>query len=181
MELTLEKFTKLKDNYLEMVISGTKDAGGLPPHLTLFGHEKSDEEKQAIIHVPITDDLMTTEGKTKLFDVVIPLLAEQVSEKFKIYALAWSSEAWVREANKDQKVINWKELPIKKEVIIINFESTVKNECVIYEMKRDGHKVSETGDLIDNIELVEYPSRPEEGSQGGNLTGLLKHFLKTEK
>lgn len=181
MELTLEKFTKLKENYLEMVISGTKDAGGLPPHLTLFGYEKSDEEKQAIIHVPITDDLMTPEGKTKLFELFIPLLAERVVEKFKIYALAWSSEAWVREANKDQKVENWQEIPIKKEVIIISFESTVKNECVIYEMKRDGHKVSDTGDFIDNIELIEYPSKPEEGTQGGNLNGLLKHFLKAEK
>lgn len=181
MEFTLEKFTKLKENYLEMVISGTKDAGGLPPHITLFGHHNDDEETQAIIHVPITDDLMTSEGKQKLFDIVIPMLAEKVVEKFKIYALAWSSEAWIREVDKNQKVENWKEIPIKKEVIIINFESIIKNECAIYEMKRDGHKVSENGDFIDNIELIEYPSKPEEGSQGGNLNGLLKHFLKAEK
>ena len=79
MEFTLEKFAEMKKNYLEMIVQGTKEAGGLPPHLTLFGSHIDDDEKQAIIHIPIQDELMQPEGKVKLFEKVIPMLAEKVN------------------------------------------------------------------------------------------------------
>ena len=182
MEFTLEKFDKLKENYLDMVVSGTKEAGGLPPHITLFGYHNDDHEKQAIIHVPIKDELMTPEGKTKLFNKVIPELAKDIANrKFTIYALAWASEAWIREAKGEDKVDeNWKDIPIKKEVIIINMESTVKNEFIMYDVARVGHKVSDTGDFIDNIELTMI-EQDDMTNVGGSLTGLSKYFWNTEK
>ena len=181
MEFTLEKFAEMKKNYLEMIVQGTKEAGGLPPHLTLFGSHIDDDEKQAIIHIPIQDELMQPEGKVKLFEKVIPMLAEKVKEKFNIYALAWSSEAWIREGGPDRSSIdNWRDLPIKKEVIVVNFESTVKNEFIMYDLVRNGHKVSDEGDLIDNIELTEVKHEGP-GTSEGNLTGLLKKFQDYKK
>jgi hypothetical protein len=181
MELTMEKFTKLKKDYLDMIVEGTKEAGGLPPHLTLFGYHKDDEEKQAIIHIPVTDDLMTPEGKEKLFDFVIPKLAEKVSESFHIYGLAWASEAWVREAGAEKPLDkDWRDIPIKKEVVIVNFESTVKNEFIMFDMVRNGHRISDNGSMIENVELVEN-GYEQVSSAGGNIMGLLKQFQNAEK
>jgi hypothetical protein len=180
MELTLEKFTQLKKDYLDMIVEGTKEAGGLPPHLTLFGYHKEEQDKQAIIHVPITDDLMTPEGKEKLFELVIPKLAEKVTENFHIFGLAWASEAWVREAGAEKPVgENWRDIPIKKEVIIINLESTVKNEFIMFDMLRKGHRINDEGKMIDNVELIEVANE-NVTSAGGNIMGLLKQFLKAE-
>jgi hypothetical protein len=182
MEFTLEKFNELKENYLDMVVSGTKEAGGLPPHITLFGYHNDDYEKQAVIHVPIRDEFMTPEGKTKLFNVVIPDIAKDVAKKeFTIYALAWASEAWIREAKADKKIDeDWRDIPIKKEVIVINLESTVKNEFIMYDVTRVGHKVSDNGDFIDNVELTMI--KQEEMTQvGGSLSGISKYFWDTKK
>jgi len=179
MELTLEKFSQLRKDYLEMIVEGTKEAGGLPPHITLFGYHKEERDKQAIIHVPITDDLMTPEGKEKLFDLVIPKLAEKITEKFYIYGLAWASEAWVREAGPEKPGDNWRDIPIKKEVIIINLETTVKNEFMMFDMLRKGHRVNDEGKMIDNVELVEVIN-DNVTSAGGNIMGLLKQFQKTK-
>lgn len=182
MEFTLEKFDKLKENYLDMVVSGTKEAGGLPPHITLFGYHNDDHEKQAIIHVPIKDELMTSEGKIKLFNKVIPELAKDIAKKeFTIYALAWASEAWIREANRDEAITdNWKDIPIKKEVIIINLESIVKDELIMYDVARVGHKVSDNGEFIDNIELTPITQEPM-SNVGGSLSGLSKYFWNSKK
>ena len=177
MEFTLEKFNELKESYLKTVVEGTKEAGGLPPHITLFGYHNDDTEKDVIIHVPIQDELMTNEGKIILFEKVIPKLAQDVAaKKYSIHAIAWASEAWVREAKGVKEFDeDWRDIPIKKEVIIINLESTVKNDFIMYDISRVGHKVSDTGDLIDNIELIKIQEK-EMSNVGGSLTGISKHF-----
>ena len=70
---------------------------------------------------------------------------------------------------------NWRDIPIKKEVIIINLESTVKNEFIMYDISRIGHKVSDNGDFIDNIELTKIEGK-EMFNVGGSLTGISKYF-----
>ena len=124
---------------------------------------------------------MTTEGKVKLFDKVIPELAKDIAKKkFTIYALAWASEAWIREAKAGSDVDeNWRDLPIKKEVIVINLESIIKNEFIMYDVSRSGHKVSDTGEFIDNIELTQV-KQDSLSDVGGSLSGISKYFWNSE-
>lgn len=179
MDITMEKFDQLKADYLEMIVQGTKDAGGLPPHFTIFATNKDEEKTQAIIHVPIPDSLLTEQGKESFVTSMLPQISKKVKEKFTVFAVAWASEAWLRTADKDAKIDdNWKDLPIKKEVIIVHIESIIKKECNIYEMIRNGHKVDEDGNLIDNISLTLLPDMDAMAHASGRFTDLLKSFLE---
>lgn len=177
---TNEDFADLKEKYLETLVSGTIEAGGLPPHLTLFGNhkEETETEKAAIIHIPIPDKFMQSEdGKDEFIDKLIPMISEKVKEKFVINAVAWASEAWFREQPKGEPVPeNYKDLPIKKEIIMVNIESILGSSLTVYEMIRNGQKVNSDGELIDNVELVIIDTDAPE-SVGGRFTGLLKLFI----
>ena len=179
MDITMEKFEQLKADYLEMIVQGTMDAGGLPPHFTIFATNKDEEKAQAIIHVPIPDSLLTEDGKESFVTSMLPQISKKVKEKFTVFAVAWASEAWMRTGEKGKPVDdNWKDLPIKKEVVIVHIESIIKKECSIYEMVRSGHKVDEDGNMIDNISLTLLPDMDAMSQATGRFTDLLKSFLE---
>lgn len=176
--MTDETFLKLKEEYLESILEATKQSGGLPTHFTLFATQKKEtDQKVAVINLTIpTEFFDSDEGKETVVDKIIPLIANKVNREFEVHAIAWVSEAWLREASKDDKIQDYRSLPIKKEVLIISIESEKASESFLYNVARNGHIVNEEGNLIDNIELTKLDVVPD--STTGRFTGLLKHFTK---
>jgi len=180
--MTEEKYKEIKEGYLANIKRYMLSVGGLFPHVTVFGAHKDGTDKDAIIHIPIPDEFLKSEYmKDKFVDEVLPDVAKTVNEKFIPYGVGWASEAWVRSAPKDDKVPdNWKDLPIKKEVLFINLEFEHKKESIVYEIKRLGKQVNEEGDLVDHIDLLEDESMSGAEGMSGRFSGLLEKFIKAD-
>jgi len=180
--MTEERYEELKKTYLDNIQRFLTDTGGLFPHITLFGTHNDKPDLNAIIHIPIPDEFLADEGTKDVFiDKVVPELAKEIKTKFTTEGVAWASEAWMRTIDKDQAkdpsvLENWKDLPIKKEVLFVTMESSFKNESLVMEIVRNGKQVTESGDLIDHVELKEMPEMSTPDQAMGRLTGLYKKF-----
>lgn len=183
--MTTKEYNSMKEGYYEMVTKIMTESGELGPSITVLGIHKEDG-KNAIVHVPVPLKYMKDEdSKDEFMDEIVPKIAERVQEEFEIKAVAWASEAWLRVADKkdmtkEEMLSKWKDLPVKKEVLIISLDSENKNETVIKEIVRKGVQVNEDGELTDHIELIDMP----EYSNGmpnaeGRFTNLYQKF--TEK
>lgn len=179
--MTNEQYLTLKEEYINHIKTFVTESGGLLPHITVFADIKkpkdADEEKPAIIHIPIPSEYMDDDtSKDKFVKNVIPDLFKAINEKFIPNSVAWASEAWLREANKNFDVKgNWKELPIKKEVIILTIESESKTEAIIFNVKREGKQVMSDGKIIDIINLTEDKELSDSnGNFEGRFSGLFK-------
>lgn len=173
-----EAYQDMRDTYIELVKKMIVRNGGLSPHITVLGKQKTDQS-QAVVYVQIPDSMMSTEqGKDLFIEKMVPKIAKDVRDKFDIGAVGWASEAWLRVADitKPDPLKDWKDLPIKKEVLIMTLESADENSTFMYEIKRSGKEVNEDGDLIDHIELVELPDLKEGTMAEGRFTGLYKKF-----
>lgn len=177
--MTEEKYQEIKESYISNIKRFmTEMGGGMFPHISIFADHKDDhKEKDAIVHIHVPDEFMKSEEMKESFvQEVVPEIAKKVREKFIPYGVAWTSEAWVRTAKKDEEIPeNWKDLPIEKEILLISMEFTHKKETLIYEIIRNGKQVNEDGDLVDHIDLVEEDMSGVE-SMSGRFTGLLEKF-----
>lgn len=182
--MTKEKLEEIKQRYISHIKEYVTGAGSLFPHISILGTHKDDEDKSAIIHIPIPSKFMEADGKKDEFlEDILPEIAKKVREDFNIGGVAWAAEAWMRIVSKDEYipgVTDYKTLPIKKEVIILTFESPDNNQAIIYELKRLGKKVNEEGELIDQVELYEKPelssTTESPATVGGRFTGLYKRI-----
>lgn len=178
--MTEEKYEELKKEYVDNIKRVMIELGGIRPHLTVFGSHKDEEikDKDALVHIEVRDEFMRSETMKEGFvQVILPEIAEKIKEMIVPYGVAWTSEAWVRTAAKEQGVPdNWKELPIEKEVLMVSMEFTNKKEMLIYEIKRNGKQVNEDGDLVDHVDLLEQDFSGAEGMTG-RFTGLLEKFI----
>lgn len=176
--MTEEKYQELKEEYVGNIKQFLTDVGSIFPHISVFGNHKDEEkDKDAIVHIQVPEEFMRSEVMKETFvQDVIPKIAEKIREKFVPYGVAWTSEAWVRTATKDQAVPeNWKELPIEKEILLVSMEFTHKKEFIVYEIKRNGKQVNEDGDLVDQIDLIQEDFSGADGMTG-RFTGLLEKF-----
>lgn len=165
--MNYEKLIEAKDNYIEMVTGAIIKKGGLYPHIVLFGDDPMGIEQVGIVHVAIDPKYFSSdEYKEHFVTKIFPEVAEDIKKDFKPYALGYIFEAWVREAKKEQ-LVDWKELPISKEVVFFNFKTVDDFSCNhIYEIKRTGKKVDENGELVDIIELVELDDYHQAAMEG---------------
>lgn len=181
--MTQEDYIEMKKGYMQFVIQFMTKHGGLGPSITVLGTHKEDG-KNAIVHVPIPEKFMKTdEAKDEFVDEIVPEIAKKVAQDFTTSGVAWASEAWLRVLEKDkatpEQLENWKDLPIKKEVLIVSIESDNGNETYIREIVRKGKQVNEDGELVDHIELLELPGY-DEGVQGeGRFIGLYQKFKRS--
>ena len=190
--MTTEQFSLLKEEYINNIKRFVTENGGLFPHLSVFADvnkkkirkifEDDDSDKPALLHIPLPDKYtQTDEGKELFIKNVFPELAKEIKENFTPNAIAWASEAWVRKMDKEDAPNgeipdNWKELPIQKEVIIITIESESSQECLIFNINRNGKQIDEDGNLVDTIELT--PCDELSGANGftGRFSGLFSKF-----
>jgi hypothetical protein len=181
--MTTEEYSSMKKGYLELIVKIMTESGGLAPSITVLGIHK-DDGKNAIVHVPIASKYMQDEdSKDEFVNEIVPEIANHVRDKFDINAVAWASEAWLRVADaktttKDELLGNWKNLPIKKEVLIITIESQDQTETTIKEIVRRGKQVNEDGELTDNIELIDLPEYSDGVTGEGRFAGLYKKFTQ---
>ena len=176
--MTDERYNDIKEGYLKNIKRFLTEMGDIFPHITVFGLHKSDQDKSAIIHIPIDEKFMSSEErKDEFIDQVIPEVAKKIKEEFIPEGVAWTSEAWIRESPIDKGIPNdWKKLPIKKEVLFINMEFENRKEIIVYEINRNGKQVNEDGDIVDHVELIEKDLSGGEAA-GGRLTGLYEKFI----
>jgi len=177
--MTEEKYQELKKEYVGNIKRVMTELGFIRPHLTVFGThvDEEKESKDALIHIEIRDEFMRSETMKEGFvQVIIPEIAKKIKDIVVPYGVAWTSEAWVRTATKEQGVPDdWKELPIEREILMISMEFTHKKEMLIYEIKRKGKQVNEDGDLVDHIDLIEEDFSSVE-AMTGRFTNLLEKF-----
>jgi hypothetical protein len=175
------QYEELKEEYIKHLVDVISETGGLFPHITIFAdvlNPKEDEkDKPAIIHIPIPDKFMKDdESKDEFIDQIIPDIFKDLKKKFNPHGVAWSSEGWMRQLEKGDKMPdNYKNLPIKKEVIIVTLGTKEKEEAIIYEVKREGKQVNQSGDLVDIVKLDKLDA-DQPDSVGGRFSGLFKKF-----
>jgi hypothetical protein len=171
---------ELIKGYLEDIVDRLKETGSLNPCITVFA-EQEDSDKPAIVHIPIPGEYMEHDSdKDMLVEDVLPIIFEEVNKRFKPFGLGWASEAWMRIADDESAVKNYKSLPIKKEVVFVSIETDVKTECILYEIKRNGHQVNSEGDLIDIISLEKLDDLSSDSAiQSGRFSGLYKKLKKS--
>lgn len=174
-------FEDLKESYVKHIVKYMSQTGGVFPHISLFAEhiDKEDNDKPAIIHIPIPDEYMEDdESKDKFIDVIMPQLIIEVKKKFIPLGVAWASEAWMRTAGADFDIDkqDYKALP-KKEVLFMSIET--KNNCdtVIYQIKRKGKQVNSDGDMTDIIELKEMENAEKPTNIGGRFSDLYKKLI----
>lgn len=184
--MTSDQYKLLKEDYIEHIKEYVTENGSLFPHLTIFADVKEpkpgEEDKPALIHVPIPNEFMENdEMKDRFVDEVVPDLFKNINKQFIPKGIGWAAEAWMRIADKnfDPANDNWKKIPIRKEVIMINIESDEPTESIIYEIKRTGKQINADGDLVDIIELEEqFKEESFPTTAGGRFTGLFKKLKK---
>lgn len=177
-------FEELKEEYITHITNMIKDMGGIQPHITIFADQldTSEEDKPAIIHMFIPGEYIDTDkGKDEFVNKMLPEVAKKVKQDFKPQAIGWASEAWMRTAEKgsnfDIDKDDYKQLPIKDEVVFITVEDAEHQEIVVYKIKREGSQVNQFGDLVDKIELEPMENLTKTAdSVAGRFSGLFKHF-----
>ena len=178
--MTEEQFIEIKDEYFQNMKKMLLETGNIQPTVTLIA-DHLEENKPAIIHIPLPEKIANSDsGKQMFVDKMIPEIAVKVGERFNINAVAWAAEAWMREAPVDEydpEVDDYKKLPIKKEILIITIDTGAETESHVYEIIRMA--VSPTGDLIEDIELVDMPELSKDyGSIEGRFSNLYKKFTE---
>lgn len=176
--MTDEKFLKIKESYVSNIKRFITETGNIFPHITVFGKHKEDDLEEAIIHIPVPDEFLKSEqSKDEFIDEVVPKIAEKIKEKFIPEGVAWTSEAWIRQIGKEEKLPeNWKELPIKKEVVFITMEFATRKDFMVYEIKRLGKQVNQEGELVDQVDLIEEDFSSAEQATG-RLSNLYSKFI----
>ena len=177
--MTEEKYQELKEEYVGNIKRVMTELGFIRPHLTVFGKHVDEEkkDKDALVHIEVRDEFMRSENMKESFvQEIIPEIAGKIKKLVSPYGVAWTSEAWVRTAGKEEGVPdNWKTIPIDGEILMVNMDFENKSEMLVYDIKRNGKQVTEDGDIVDHVELIEKDMKEASG-WGGRFTGLLKKF-----
>jgi len=176
--MTIEQFIEIKDEYLQNMKEMLLESGNIQPTVTIIA-DHLEENKPAIVHIPIPEKIANSDdGKQMFIDKMIPEIAIKVKERFKIKAVAWASEAWMREAHKDDynpDTDNYKDIPIKKEILIITIDTKTNLESHVYEIVR--MSIAPNGDLIEQVDLLKLPELSKAfASTEGRFSGLYKKF-----
>jgi hypothetical protein len=174
--MTKEEFKEIKDYYIESTKETLLKNGNLEPVITIMGNLK-DNNTPSALQIVLPEEVVNSDENKQLFvDQVIPKLALEVREKFTIQAVGWSSEAWLRELPiDDYKPENYKDIHIKREILIITIDMADGSEAYAYEIVR--MSVSPNGDLVEDIELVELPDVASSASNSqGRFNDLYKKF-----
>jgi hypothetical protein len=184
-----ELIDKLKNDYVNFVKDTIQEMGELYPSFTIFCElkekldEETDEKALGMVHIPIPSSFMEDgDSKDELIAEVLPKIFKEIKKKFIPYALAWSSEVWVKKVSKDEAKTQEEAFKIaqekvnKEEAVFINIQSTYDNEVLVYHIERNGKQINNEGDLVDKIDLIPSTDFGEglasNKAVGGRFSGL---------
>lgn len=176
--MTDQQFIEIKDEYLQNMKEMLLESGNIQPTVTIIA-DHLEENKPAIVHIPLPAKIANSDdGKQMFVDKMIPEIAVKLKDRFNIYAVAWASEAWMREApvdDFDPEVDDYKKIPIKKEILILTVDTGDNVESYVYEIIR--LSVSPTGNLVEDIELRDMPELSSQvADHSGRFGNLYKKF-----
>jgi hypothetical protein len=173
-EYLIEEFKK---DHIEHVLNYIKESGGIFPHLTVLADMKDpqneDEEKPAIIHIPIPNEYMESGLRKQIFvDEVVPKIFDEIKSRFIGRAVVFTSEAWMRSSQKeDISDFEYEALP-KKEILLITIDTEEGSEFLNYEIIREGKQVNSDGDFTDKVRLEKMESLNEMKALQGRFSNL---------
>lgn len=176
--MTDELFIETKTEYVDMVKRMMLDLGCISPHIALFGIYKS-KDQPAIIHVAIPKKYMASDNmKDQFIDKVVPAIKKEMTEDFGIDAVGSATEGWLRMAEPSELsgMKDYKDLPVKMEVVIVTIESATRHDTIIMEITRKGKQVNADGDLVDSIELVKVIDTENTVAGTGRFDDLFRKF-----
>lgn len=188
-----QTFEELKEDYVKHIKGYVNEYGNLFAHISVFADIKEpqneEEEKPAIIHIPIPDEFMRTgESKDKFVDDILPEIIDNIKEKFNPIAIGWAAEATMRVAGSvfDMKKDDWTKLPVSKDVIIICIDSKENNNTFLYEIKHisddvlSNLQVTQSGEFAERIQLIDITNEQNQNQMkhvGGRFSKLYKKFF----
>jgi len=177
--MTNETYIELIDDYKKKIIELIKEEGHLQANVGLFVEKlNEDESTPETLLIQIPDEFMSSDDSKDFFvDTILPGIYKKFSEKYTIYGIGYSSEAWVRRATEAQldSVKDYKELPISQEVLLMCIDSDVKAETVIYDIKKSSLRVKDgTPGFVRGVELVECETYGNPEHLGGRFANLYK-------
>ena len=176
------RYQEMKNEYIKNIIEHMTETGDMFTHIALFGTKKDLDNKEGIIHIPISSDfLKSAESKNIFFTDVAPTIAKKLKEEFEIYSSCFTSEAWIRKGSKDDDFDEVMSKAVKEEVLVIIYftqKDGIRTE--IYDVERVGKKVNEDGELVDivNLKYNEEFSKIEDRQVGETpMVIALKSFV----
>lgn len=179
--MTEEAYIELVDVYKNKIIEIVNKTGNLPANISLFVEKKEDKDGSTnpdVLIMEIPDQFMVSdESKDFFVDMILPSIFKKFSEKYTISGIGFTSESWLREATQEQldEVDDYKDLPIKKEIVVMGLDSDIKSETIIYDIKNLGLQVSgEKSGFIKNVELVVNPALSGLITVSGRFVNLYK-------
>lgn len=167
--MTKEDFSKIRHSHIEAIKGLMQMEGRVFPQFNIFGRywENPFQLVNHIVNVP-GRFLESEGGKNALVDKLLPQIGETLrKDKFKVEAIAWTSEAWQRTFPAGEGIPeNWKLTPVEKEVLTINLQTEDTKEFFIYEIRRSGKQVNGEGELVDLVELKTEREGEAQGNTG---------------
>ena len=154
--------------------------GNLPPICTVFTFK---DDEYSVVLTPVPEEALENEENKKQFLKIMPLFFKKLEEDgYKIICFSYSSEAWLRKADKEGGIPDdWKSLP-KTEVLISSYETNNTASLEIHDIIKEGKIANENGDLIDCIRLEKTAGieDSEQGELGGRFSRMYRDFLESQ-
>ena len=192
---TEQRYIEFKEDHLKYVTAYIKRNGELGSLITVLAEQYEDKppmdaendpnkEKSVVIQIPVPGEfLKDREAKDNFVDKVIPTIFNDIKKKFNPKAVAWTAEAWMREASNEEyeKTADFTELPISGEVVVVSFTKDGNfEETFIYRIQRNGKVVNGEGEMIDDINLIEdkkLSSNAEDEDKGTSGEGRFMNLF----
>jgi len=144
---------ELKEQYIENHILSVKDMikqGQVNAFIQVIA-TNPDIDKPIMMHIDVPSG--SDDEKEAFAKVVIPMLKDEIKEhKYDVVLVSFTSEAWIRKANKDEVPDDYKELPISDEVVIFTISEGDGDEFRVYDIVRNDLQVDENGELVEKID-----------------------------
>lgn len=142
--MTNDQFNILRTEITNDVRKFIIENGTIDPHLSILADKKviksEDDLKQALIEIPIPENIMNNRKDEKYFiEQIFPEIVKDIRRKFTIKAVVWTAIDTI----------------FNKEFVVIYIESLERKDVITYKIIRSGKVVNSNGELIDDIRLEE--------------------------
>lgn len=147
---------EIKDQYIENHTEAVKKMikkGQVQAFIQVIA-TNPDIDKPIMMHIDVPAS--SNHDKEMFVKHIIPMLKEEIKDhNYKVVMVSFTSEAWIRKSNKNEKVDDYTKLPISDEVVMITFSDENGDEFIVYDIQREELEVDDKGNLIEKYEFDE--------------------------
>lgn len=202
--MTEETYNELLEEYKSDMMDIMQSKGELYPHIVLYCKQKKDDKKKdeslmfdeinfptdkpSVVFLEIPSQFANNnDGKDFFVDVLLPEMYKKFIQVFDIEGVGWVSEVTVRVINKDdlkKDMSNYQDFPVKKEALIMNIDTDLKSETILFDVKVLGHNISSGEKLfIRRVELkeIEHIDTSDDNDNPPLLDGRFVNLFKKLK